>query len=124
MSRNIVIAVTNDRKREQLVYSIRAKFEEIIKYTPTISCIQERLDYIKILNNNKVIIEYKIVIVPITISIEKLRGLHPDVLNIRSLLLKLEDIKKELMFMASNPVPVHKPTYEAADWNLDETHSG
>jgi hypothetical protein len=123
--RSIVIAVPTDKRREYLAYSIRKKFAEITEKTSSVTCIQTRLDLIQISNEGKLVIEYRIVIVPITAGIERLHGLNPDVIDIRQMLTRLDEIKKELMFLASNPYQRHKEPIILADWNLnDEATSG
>lgn len=119
MSRSIVIAVPSDLKRQQVLYSIRKKYLDAAEKAPSISCIQTRLDILRIMNNDKLVIEYRFVIVPITAGIEYLRGLNPDVMDVRLVLARLEELKSELVFLSNDP-KTRRSIHIMADWNLED----
>jgi hypothetical protein len=114
-----VIAVPSDLKRQQVLYSIRKKYLDAAEKAPSISCIQTRLDILRIMNNDKLVIEYRFVIVPITAGIEYLRGLNPDVMDVRLVLARLEELKSELVFLSNDP-KTRRSIHIMADWNLED----
>jgi hypothetical protein len=107
---HIVKAVINDAQRRQTLESLRWKLNRICERKSSFSVLQDRIDHIRLQekagNEVKIVLEYTIIIVPITFYWERIYGLRADrytTLDFSNILEELSRIKTALADMAEHP---------------------
>lgn len=115
----IIKIVVNDKQRKKVLNDFRNKLYGLAKLSPNLAALQDRLDHIILKRNNVIVLEVTIIIVPVTMFIERIYGLHPSYttrIDARLLLEELDSFKQQVHTITDNHTI---PGIKCMDWSID-----
>jgi hypothetical protein len=115
----IVKIVVNDKQRRKVLGEFCTKLRELVKLSSNLTLLQDRLDHIVMKRDGVIVLEVTIIIVPCTMYIERLYGIHPSEttrIDARLLLEELDSYKRQVCSLTNNHAI---PAIKCMDWSMD-----
>jgi hypothetical protein len=71
---HVIKFVLHDKARRDTLNILRFKFEKTLEKKPGLRIIQDRIDHIKLCDNNNILLEYTLVVMPVVVNWERIRA--------------------------------------------------